>query len=163
MAIEPEFNARPRRGAGRRGTEDLERRNLRSFLAAKAAFNEKDISRCMTFYAPDHHIRSQPSGPGREHIARFLSLLQESWSDLNVTVERAITQDDWLAAWCSVTATHSRTVHGIPPTHRCIATTFWEMHRFNADGLIAESWNLIDGLAILQQLVIISPPKSGEQ
>jgi predicted ester cyclase len=41
---------------------------------------------------------------------------------------------------------------GVAPTHRRIETTFWDLHRFNADGLIVETWNVVDGLAIMQQL-----------
>jgi predicted ester cyclase len=36
--------------------------------------------------------------------------------------------------------------------NRRIETTFWDLHRFNRDGLIAETWNIIDRLAIMQQL-----------
>jgi predicted ester cyclase len=41
---------------------------------------------------------------------------------------------------------------GVPPTNRRIETTFWDLHRFNGDGLIIETWNIVDGLAIMQQL-----------
>jgi hypothetical protein len=41
---------------------------------------------------------------------------------------------------------------GAAPTNRRIESVFWDLHRFDADGLIVESWNLMDGLSILQQL-----------
>jgi hypothetical protein len=50
-------------------------RNKESYLKAKAAFNEKDIAGCMSYYALDHQIRSRPVGPGREHIEQFLSAM----------------------------------------------------------------------------------------
>ena len=28
----------------------------------------------------------------------------------------------------------------------------WDLHRFKHDGLIVETWNVVDGLAIMQQL-----------
>jgi predicted ester cyclase len=41
---------------------------------------------------------------------------------------------------------------GVAPTNRRIETAFWDLHRFNHDGLIVETWNIIDSLAIMQQL-----------
>ena len=35
---------------------------------------------------------------------------------------------------------------------KAIETTFWNLHRFNADGQIAETWNLMDGFSIMRQL-----------
>jgi putative ABC transport system substrate-binding protein len=36
-----------------------------------------------------------------------------------------------------------------------VQATFWDMHRFDADGRIVETWNLMDSLAILQQLGLV--------
>lgn len=49
-------------------------------------------------------------------------------------------------------ATHAVALMGIEPTHKVIETTFWDLHRFNAEGLIVETWNLMDGLSIMRQL-----------
>jgi hypothetical protein len=43
-------------------------KNKENYLKAKAAFNEKDMAGCMSYYALDHQIRSRPLGPGRQHI-----------------------------------------------------------------------------------------------
>ena len=61
---------------------DIAARNKENYLKAKAAFNVKDMAGCMSFYAPDHQIRSRDVGPGREHIEQFLTSMHESWSDL---------------------------------------------------------------------------------
>ncbi|WP_170303654.1 ester cyclase [Reyranella soli] len=44
---------------------------------------------------------------------------------------------------------------GIAPTNRRVQTTFWALHRFDEDGRIVETWNLIDSLAIMQQLGLV--------
>jgi predicted ester cyclase len=44
---------------------------------------------------------------------------------------------------------------GVAPTNREIRTTFWDMHRFNAEGRIVETWNLTDNLTIMQQLGLV--------
>jgi predicted ester cyclase len=46
-------------------------------------------------------------------------------------------------------------VMGIAPTNRRVQTTFWALHRFDEDGRIVETWNLIDSLAIMQQLGLV--------
>ncbi len=130
----------------------IEQRNLHNYLSAKAAFNAGDIPTCIGYYALDHQIRSQDLGKGREFIEQFLSSFREDWPDVQVVTERTVVKDDWLAAWCSTSATHAKTIWEIPPTHQRITTTFWEMHRFGPDGMIEESWNLIDGLSIMKQI-----------
>lgn len=130
-------------------------RNKENYLQAKTAFNRKDMARCMSYYAPDHQLRSRDVGPGREHIERLLSSTRDSWPDLVIIVDHVVAEDDWVAGRCTTTATHTKTVMGAAPTHRKVQATFWDMHRFDADGRIVETWNLTDSLAIMQQLGIV--------
>lgn len=130
-------------------------RNKESYLKAKAAFNDKDMAACMSYYALDHQIRSRDVGPGRRHIERFLSSMHESWPDLVIVVDHAVAEDDWVAGRCTTTATHSKAIMGAAPTNRQVKATFWDMHRFDAEGRIVETWNLMDSLAIMQQLGLV--------
>ena len=135
-------------------------RNKDNYLKAKAAFNRKDMAGCMSFYAPDHQIRSRDLGPGRQHIERFLSSMHKTWPDLVIVVDHAVAEDDWVVGRCTTRATHAKTVMGAAPTNRQVQATFWDMHRFDAEGRIVETWNLMDSLAIMQQLGLLpTPPK----
>lgn len=134
-------------------------RNKENYLKAKAAFNDRDIDRCVSYYAPDHRIRSREVGPGREHIHQFLASLHDSWAELRIVVEQAVAEDDWVMGRCTTTAIHARPVMGVLPTNRLIQATFWDLHRFNDGGQIVETWNLMDSLAILQQLGLMPPPR----
>lgn len=138
-----------------RNQRAISARNKENYLKAKAAFNRKDMAGCMSYYAPGHRIRSRDVGPGRQHIERFLSSMHESWPDLVIVVEHAVAEDDWVVGRCTTTATHTRTVMGAPPTNRKVQATFWDMHRFDGDGRIVETWNLMDSLAIMQQLGLV--------
>ena len=71
------------------------------------------------------------------------------------SVAQAIAEGDWVAGMCTSTAIHSKPVMGVAPTGREVRATFWDMHRFNADGKIAETWNLMDSLSIMQQLGLV--------
>ena len=130
-------------------------RNKDNYLKAKAAFNDKDLDRCMSYYAPDHQIRSRDVGPGREHIRQSLASTRESWPDLKIVVEHAVAEDDWVMGHCTTIATHSQPVMGVAPTNRRIQASFWDLHRFNTEGQIVETWNLTDSLAIMQQLGLV--------
>jgi predicted ester cyclase len=131
-------------------------RNKDNYLKAKAAFNAKDIAGCMQYYALDHQIMSRKAEKGRHEIEQFLANTHESWSDVQVIVEHVVAEDDWVMGRSRSIATHSKTVLGVPPTNKLVEATFWDLHRFDEDGLIIETWNLMDNLAIMQQLGLMS-------
>jgi predicted ester cyclase len=41
---------------------------------------------------------------------------------------------------------------GVPPTGKKIETGFWDMHRFDEDGRMVQTWNLTDSHVVLRQL-----------
>src|SRR5262245_60616220 len=95
---------------------------------------------------------SRGGRPGREHIRAFLEGTLAAWPDLRLDVATAVAEEDLVMGRCVVTATHGTAVMGLPPTGRQVKTTFWDLHRFDNDGLILETWNLMDSHSILQQL-----------
>jgi predicted ester cyclase len=127
-------------------------RNKKNYLAAKNAFNRRNLDACMAFYAADHQMLSRAVGPGREHIRAFLASMHETWGDLAIVAEHVVAEGEWVMGRCVSHAIHSTSVMGVPPTNRRIETTFWDLHRFSEVGLIVETWNIVDGLAIMQQL-----------
>ena len=140
---------------------DAAARNKRNYLEAKSAFNRRDLDACMTFYSADHQMRSREVGPGREHIRAFLASMHETWSNLEIVAEHVVAEGEWVMGRCTSSAIHSTTVMGVAPTNRRIETTFWDLHRFDHDGLIVETWNVVDGLAIMQQLKAPKPATPG--
>lgn len=132
-------------------------RNKANYLAAKAAYNARDLERCLAFYALDHRIMSKPTPPGREHIRAFFEDTFATWPDIQIVVETAVAEGDWVMGRSTSSATHSATVMGVRPTHKKIETSFWDLHRFNADGLIVETWNLMDSVTIMRQLGLFPP------
>jgi steroid delta-isomerase-like uncharacterized protein len=137
-------------------SDTTEIRNKANYLAAKAAYNSRDLDRCLAHYAPDHQIMSKPTPPGREHIRAFFEGTFATWPDVQIVVENALAEDDWVMGRSISTATHSATVMGVPATGKKIQTSFWDLHRFYENGLIAQTWNLMDSLSILQQLGVVA-------
>lgn len=130
-------------------------RNKKNYLKAKQAFNENRIDDCIRFYSPDHEVRSKPSEKGREEIQKFFQSLHQTWPDIQITVEHSVAEDNWVMGRSVATATHSQIVLGVKPTGKKITATFWDLHLFDEDGLIVETWNLIDSLAIMQQIGLL--------
>ena len=127
-------------------------RNKQNYLTAKALFNARDIAGCVAHYAPEHKVQSAAGSPAAPPIKVFFEQTIATWPDIEISVAHAVAEDDWVMGRSVARATHAVAVMGIEPTHKTIETTFWDLHRFDAEGLIVESWNLMDGLAILRQL-----------
>jgi len=131
---------------------EIAARNKENYLRAKAAFNNKRVDECILFYAENHEVKSKQSEKGRDGIRKFLEGLHQTWPDIQITVEHAVAEDNWVMGRSVATATHSQVVLGIQPTDKTITATFWDLHLFDEDGLIIETWNLMDNLAIMQQI-----------
>jgi predicted ester cyclase len=136
-------------------------RNKANYVAAKAAFNARELDLCLTFYARDHQIMSRPARPGRAHIRTFLEEAVASWPDIWLEVAQVVAEEDWVMGRSVVNATHTKAVMGLPPTGKSVLTTFWDLHRFDDAGLIVQTWNLMDGLALMQQLGLLPGVSEG--
>ena len=134
---------------------EIAARNKENYLKAKAAFNDKRVDECILFYAPDHEVKSKQSEKGRGAIQKFFEGLHETWPDVQITVEHVVAEDNWVMGRSVATATHSQVVLGVPPTGNNITATFWDLHLFDEDGLITETWNLMDNLTIMQQIGLL--------
>ena len=130
-------------------------RNKANYLAAKQAFNEKNIPACLQYYAEAHTVKSMPAEKGRQVIQHFFENLHNTWDDLTLSVEHAVAEDNWVMGRSIATATHSKTVLGVAPTNKQITAAFWDLHLFDENGLIIETWNLIDNAAILKQIGLL--------
>jgi hypothetical protein len=127
-------------------------RNKQNYLTAKALFNARDIAGCVARYAPEHKITSPAGSPAAPPIQLFFEQTIAAWPDIEITVAHAVAEDDWVMGRSIARATHAVASMGIEPTHKIVETTFWDLHRFNAEGLIVETWNLMDALSIMRQL-----------
>lgn len=134
-------------------------RNKQHYLAAKACFNARDIAACVAHYAPDHKVHAAPGAPAPPPIKLFFEQTIAAWPDIQINVERAVAEEDWVMGRSIARATHGVAMMGVEPTHKIIESSFWDLHRFNAQGLIAESWNLMDALSIMRQLGALPPPR----
>ena len=130
-------------------------RNKDNYLKAKQAFNNNRVDECILFYSLEHEVKSKQSEKGRHVIQKFLEDLRQTWPDIQVNVEHCVAEDNWVMGRSVATATHSQVVLGVQPTGKKITATFWDLHLFDDDSLIIETWNLMDSLAIMQQIGLL--------
>jgi predicted ester cyclase len=98
---------------------------------------------------------SRSGGTSAPTIRRFLEQTIAAWPDIRIDVAHAVAEDDWVMGHSIATATHTNTLMGVDATNKTIETAFWDLHRFDAEGRIVETWNLMDGVSIMQQLGLI--------
>ena len=134
---------------------EIAARNKENYLKAKEAFNNKRVDDCILFYHINHEVKSTQGEKGRAGIQKFLEGLHQTWLDIQISVEHAVAEDNWVMGRSVATATHSQIVLGVQPTGKKITAAFWDLHLFDEDGLIIETWNLMDNLVIMQQIGLL--------
>jgi predicted ester cyclase len=80
-----------------------------------------------------------------------------AFSDVEVTVEKLLAEDDLVAVRYVFHGTHTGAFHAIAPTGRRIRHSENEIYRI-ADGRIVESWGEGDWLGTMRQLGAVSTP-----
>lgn len=76
-------------------------------------------------------------------------------SDIRVTVEKLLAEDDLVAVRYVLYGTHAGSFRTIPPTYRRIRHSENEIYRIAA-GQIAESWGEVDWLGTMRQLAAVA-------
>jgi steroid delta-isomerase-like uncharacterized protein len=113
-------------------------------------------------YAADY-VLHDPSLPepvrGVEGIRAFMSAVVAAFPDAHYTVEDLIAEGDKVVQRCSVRGTHGGEFLGLPATGKQVAFPFMIITRFEG-GKIAEEWQMLDTLGLLQQLGAIPTPEA---
>ena len=92
---------------------------------------------------------------GAEAIKGLFAAYRAAFPDFHVGVDDRVVAGDRMAQAFTITGTHEGEFMGIPPTQRRIRVHGIVMSRFE-DGKIVEEWEVIDQLALLQQLGVAS-------
>ena len=103
-------------------------RNKSNFLQSKAAFNRNAIVSCVSFSATDHQIMSKPSPKRRQAIRACFEESHQTWPDIQIVVEHAVAEDNWVMGRSLTTATHTQAIFDVMATHKRVETTFWDLH-----------------------------------
>jgi steroid delta-isomerase-like uncharacterized protein len=97
------------------------------------------------------HDPAPGQGLGPEGYIRMFSEMRASFPDLNVAVDKVVSDNDNIAIAYTLTGTHKGNFLGVAPTGRRISARGVQIARFE-DGKLVERWGSSDQLGILQQI-----------
>ena len=125
------------------------------------AFNQKTAANTVEeFYAADYvlHDPSQPEPVrGVEGVRAFVAAIASAFPDVHCTIDDMLTDGDKVVQRVTARGTQQGEFQGIPPTGKSIEIWLIVISRI-ANGKIAEEWQLVDTLSMLQQLGVVPAP-----
>lgn len=112
--------------------------------------------------APDLvvHGLGGPGAPpirGADEFKKVFHVFREALGDLEIAVERTVTEGDTCAAYCRVKGRHVGHALGGPPTEHPIEFTGIVIC-VAQDGRLVEGWNCFDFLTMYQQIGWVKHP-----
>jgi predicted ester cyclase len=119
-------------------------RNKATTQKSYDAFNNHQLDALSTMYASDFVDRTNPAVKGPEGVKAEFMNNYKIWPDVKVRVEQIVAEGDWVMARCVTWATQTSEIMGVKPTNKKVEVGYWSSHRYNKDGLIVESWSLLD-------------------
>jgi steroid delta-isomerase-like uncharacterized protein len=110
--------------------------------------------------ASEAHVFGSP-GHGElrgEGFREFVTEVRSAFPDLNNTIENQISEGDIVVTRGITRGTHQGSFGAIAATGKSVAVP-WVMFTRIQDGRILEDWELYDGLGMMTQLGVVSPPE----
>lgn len=126
---------------------------------AEEAFGKGNVAVSDELLSPNyvHHTLLPGITPDREGRKQLASMLRTAFPDLHVTIEDMATEGGKVAARWTCSGTHKGEYMGIAPTGKQVMWTGMSIHRIEG-GKIAESWDEVDNLGMMQQLGAVPTP-----
>jgi steroid delta-isomerase-like uncharacterized protein len=124
---------------------------------AEEVFDERNLAVMEELVAPDF-VRHEPNAlQGRAAWQQFIAMFFTAFPDLQVAVEDQFAEGDRVAIRWTARGTHREAVLGIAPTGKSVTFPGLTIYRI-AGGRIAEGWEIVDTLGLMQQLGAIPVP-----
>ena len=125
-------------------------------------FNRKQVDRAGELVAPDYldHAAMPGQAPGLQGAKHKWAMYLAGIPDLRVTIEELVAEGDKVAVRRFYEGTHRGELLGVPPTGNHVRIGGISIFRL-AEGKIAEQWEQLDRLALMQQLGVL--PAQGQR
>ncbi|MEA2486853.1 MAG: hypothetical protein QOF16_507 [Actinomycetota bacterium] len=126
------------------------------------ALGEGDLASLDELATPDYndHGAFPGQGPGLEGLKRRVSMLHDCLAP-RFAIEDVISDGDRLVVRWTNSGTHVAEFMGIPPTNKSFSIAGIDIYRV-AGGKLAEHWDVVDQLSMLQQLGLIPTPEGAD-
>ena len=120
------------------------------------AWNDGDTDALDGIMTPDvvNHSPLPGQAAGVEGFKQALTWMRSGVPDLRITIDSAVAEGDRVSTRWTGTGTHSGELMGIPATGKAVTVSGIDICRIS-DGRIAEYWQELDTLSMLQQLGVI--------
>ena len=130
---------------------------LRTYV--ETIFNQQQVDRADDLVAADFldHAALPGQAPGLEGAKQKWAMYLAGIPDLRVTIEELVAEGDKVAVRRSYEGTHQGELLGIPATGNHLQLGGISIFRL-AGGKIAEHWEQLDRLTLMQQLGVIPAP-----
>lgn len=128
---------------------------------AVGVLNEGDLDAYIGGYDEDVLLHGYPPGlaPGIEGARQFYTGLATAFPDVEVEIGDLVAEGDKVTVRFTLRGTHQGEFAGVPATGNPVAVGGLTILRF-ADGKIAERWQVLDELGLMQQLGAIPAPET---
>jgi len=103
------------------------------------------------YRSPDEELH------GTEALKGFLASYRTAFPDLRMAIDELVVADDTAVIFFTLTGTHEGPLMGIAPSGKKMRAHGVVRSRFE-DGRIVGEWEVLDQLAILTQLGVVSLP-----
>lgn len=122
--------------------------------------NKGNVDAVDKFFAANCVDHTAPPGtpPGVDGIKQLLTATLAAFSNLHVTIEDMIAEEDKVVSQMTGRGTHTTKFMGVAPTGRELTIMQISIDRI-AEGKIVEHWGLADQMALMQQLEVV--PSTG--
>jgi steroid delta-isomerase-like uncharacterized protein len=130
---------------------------IRAFV--ETVWNGRQLDRADEVVAADFidHAPLPGQAPGLEGVKRKWAMYLDAIPDFRVTIKDLMAEGDKVAVRRSYEGTHRGELLGIPAHWQAVAV--WRHQYFRlAEGRIAEHWEQLDRLALMQQLGVVPAP-----
>ncbi len=133
-------------------TEERNKRIVRRFVEEFQSGADETVAD--QILADDFVDRSPFPGvsPDREGVKRLFGALRAAFPDLRAEIHDQLAEGDRVATRKTFRGTHRGEFLGIPPTGQAVAFDVIDFVRMESNGRIAEQWNVVDLMGLMQQL-----------
>jgi len=121
-------------------------------------WNQRREAAIDRLFAPEGVVHGLPGGDlrGPGSFKQIFQTFSGAFPDIHITVERTMTDGEYISALCRVQGTHTGPTLGMPATGKRVDFQGITMGRVSG-GQIQEGWNVFDFLAMYQQLGVAPP------
>jgi steroid delta-isomerase-like uncharacterized protein len=118
-----------------------------------AVWNQHNPDAIDRYFTPDyvHHDVSSPAVKTREDYKQWARALQSGLSDLHVSIDDIIAEEDKVVKRWTASGVHSSTFLSIPATNKRVTFSGATAYQVIGDQVV-ESWYVYDTFGLLQQL-----------